>query len=173
MSNPDRDQLSVACELVGRYQYHFSKIEEALDRGVAKVLDLNEGAAAIVCANLDFVKKCNIIKSAVALQFTDTTGDLGQLMKDIAGLNQPDRQTVIHSTFEPYGDGVRFHRVTANKKLQRNPIDWSEDRFEKSFTKMDGLSGELRKVVEQLSPYAPSLDFSDPRNSMYFMLLMV
>lgn len=35
LSSENRDPLSAACELVGRFQYHFSKIEAALNQGVA------------------------------------------------------------------------------------------------------------------------------------------
>jgi hypothetical protein len=51
-SPSDRDPLRAACELVGRFQYHFSKIEAALNQGVARVLDLNDTTKDIVCANL-------------------------------------------------------------------------------------------------------------------------
>jgi hypothetical protein len=59
MSNPEqtRDPLSIACELVGRYQYHFSRIDDALNEGIAKVFDLNEGASSVLLANMDFMKK--------------------------------------------------------------------------------------------------------------------
>jgi hypothetical protein len=164
----DRDPFSIACELVGRYQYHFSKIEGQLDRGVAKVLDLKDGADDIVCANLDFAKKLNIIRSAVALQFTDTTGKLSGLLNRVSGVNNPDRQTVIHSTFEPSDGGVRFSRLIARDELQRINQDWDEPRFTQAFRNMQELTEELGKVVADLKPYLPSLDFSDARNSGLF-----
>jgi hypothetical protein len=104
MSKPEqpRDPLSIACELVGRYQYHFSRIDGALNEGIAKVFDLNEGASSVLLANMDFMKKVNIIRVMSSLQFTDD-GSLGKLLDDIAAINNPDRQTVIHSTFEPRG----------------------------------------------------------------------
>jgi hypothetical protein len=161
------DALSVACKLVGRFQYHFSQIEAAMNRGIAKVLDLNEGATDIVCANLDFVKKLYIIRSAVALQFEDKDGSLAALLKKIEALNSPDRQTVIHSTFEPHADGVRFVRVVARNELDRKTIDWDKQKFVQLFTRMDDLAMQLVNLVENLEPYVPKLDFSDPRNSMY------
>lgn len=173
MSNnsADSDAHRTACELVGRFQYHFSRIEAALNRGIAKVLDLNEGAADIVCANLDFLKKLSIIKSAVSLQFNDKDGSLADLLGKIAGINNPNRQTVIHSTFEACGDGVRFVRVVAKDQLSRQTEDWNREKFERFFTRMDVLANELVKVVENLEPYVPSLDFSDPRNSQYLVFL--
>jgi hypothetical protein len=163
-----RDPFDVACQLVGRFQYHFSKIEAAMNLGVAKVLDLNDHARDIVCANLDFVKKLNIIKTAVAIQFVDKGGDVDVLLNRAAGINNPDRQTVIHSTFEPHGDGVRFIRIiTKNGQLERQTKDWDSGHFKSVFGRMESIAVELERVVGELKPYKPSLDFSDPRNSMY------
>jgi len=80
-----RDALSLACELVGRFQYHFSRIEKALDTGIAKVFSLNEGASTVLVANVDFVKKVNVIKIMAALQFKDD-GSLNKLLDAVAGV---------------------------------------------------------------------------------------
>ena len=105
------DPLSVACELVGRFQYHFSKIEKALDAGITKVFSLNDGASTVLVANIDFKKKADVVKAMAALQFKDD-GSLDKLLSEILGINSPHRQTVIHSTFEPHDAGaVKFVRV--------------------------------------------------------------
>lgn len=165
------EPLDIACKLVGRFQFHFSQIEAAINLGIAKVLDLNDDARDIVCANLDFVKKLNIIKAAVTRQFVDKDGSLGSLLDRAAGINNPDRQTVIHSTFEPHGDGVRFIRViTREGKFSRQTHDWDQGRFTNVFRRMETIASELERLVAELKPYKPSLDFSDPRNSMYIGL---
>jgi hypothetical protein len=162
----DRAPLKMACELVGRFQFHFSRIEEAMNRGIAKVLDLSEGAADIVCANLDFMKKLYIIKSAVALQFADKDGSFDKLLSKISATND-ERQIVIHSTFEPRGDGVRFVRIVAKGELDRRTRDWEKQKFDNLFSQMDSHATQLVELVEALQPYKARLDFSDPRNSMY------
>src|SRR3979490_963496 len=107
---PARGPLSVACELVGRFQYHFSRIDRALDVGIAKVFSLNDGATEVLVANMDFMKKIHVIKVMSGLQFSDD-GSLAKLLGKIAGINNPYRQTVIHSTFEPHENGgVKFTR---------------------------------------------------------------
>jgi len=158
--------------LVGRFQYHFSRIEKALDAGIAKVFSLNEGASTVLVANVDFIKKVNVIKTMAALQFSDD-GSLNKLLDRIAGVNTPHRQTVIHSTFEPYGEGsVRFKRTTtAGGKLKVDDPIWTGDDFSRHFKEMDRLATELEKVIAELKPYEPSLDFSDARNSTYITLL--
>jgi len=168
----DRDPLSAACELVGRFQYHFSKIEAALNQGVAKVLDLNDTSRDIVCANLDFIKIA-IVKTAIAVQFVDSDGSLSEVLDRAVNINNPDRQMVIHSTFEPFGkDGVRFTRITAKEgRFHRHIQDWDSNKFGGLFTRMDSITEDIERLVTTLTPYTPSLDFSDPRNSMYIGMI--
>jgi hypothetical protein len=107
-----------------------------------------------------------------SLQFKDD-GSLGKFLDDIAGINNPDRQTVIHSTFEPQGhDSVKFKRTkTTREKLIFNETIWTSDDFAKRFATMDRLATELGRVIANLKPYTPGVDFSDPRNSQYLALL--
>jgi hypothetical protein len=44
-------------------------------------------------------------------------------------------------------------------------------KFAQFFEKMKKLEMDLQKIVQDAVPYAPSLDFSDPRNSQYIPLL--
>jgi hypothetical protein len=166
------DPLGTACELVGRFQYHFSRIDKALDVGIAKVFSLDDAAAAVLLANMDFMRKVNIIRVMSALQFTDD-GSLAKLLSEIAGVNNPHRQTVIHSTFEPEGDdSVKFRRTTTSHvELVTKESVWTSSDFAKRFAEMHRLATELEKVIAALQPFTHSLDFSDPRNSMYLAMI--
>jgi hypothetical protein len=142
-----------------------------MDHGISKVLTLNEGSKDIVCANLDFWKKLNIIRSAVALQFEDKDKELVATLNKVMEINNY-RQTVIHSTFEAGpNDNVRFSRVIAKNSLERQTQDWDPARFHQRFETMGKIKDELERLVTDLKPYTPSLDFSDSRNSMYLVLL--
>lgn len=142
-----------------------------MNRGVAKVLSLNDGAKDIVCANLDFMKKLNIIRSAVALQFEDKDKKLAATLSKVVEINNY-RQTVIHSTFEASSnEGVRFSRVIAKTNLERQTEGWNETQFKQRFKTMGKLKDDLDRLVTNLEPYVPKLDFSDPRNSGYMVLL--
>jgi hypothetical protein len=154
---------------VGRFQYHFSRIERALNLCIAKLFDLSEISADIVCANIDFVKKVYIVRSQVIVQFKDKDNAVVDLLGKIYGINEPDRQIVIHSTFEPDDvDGVRFTRLIAKKGLDRPKQVWSKKKFEDLFTKMDTLAGELERLVNEIEPYGLSMDLSDSRNLILF-----
>jgi hypothetical protein len=169
----DREPLSVACELVGRFQHHFARIDQGMDEAITKVFDLDDGAAAILLANIDFMKKVDILRSVIALQFSVADKEAAdRLLKKIKGINNPDRQTVIHSTFEPHGtDSVKFRRVTAKGKLSIQEPIWTKADFERRCAEMDGLATELAALITKLKRYRPSLDFSDPRNSGYVAVL--
>jgi hypothetical protein len=164
--------LDEACALVGQYQYHFSKIEAALNEGIAKALQLNDGAAAILGAAIDFSRKVRILKAIVKQQFKDEDGTIDKLLNRIFGINDPERQNVIHATFEPAADGVRFNRLMINRKgLERANYEWSREEFKGRFANMQNAATKLQQLVRELKPYTPSFDFSDPRNSMYLTLL--
>jgi hypothetical protein len=165
----DRDPLSIACELVGQFQYHFARIEQALNVGIATLFGLNDIASDIICANLDFMRKVYIVRSQVIMQFKDRDEYMISLLGRISRINEPHRQTVIHSRFEPHEGGVKFTRLIAKQGLEHSPHIWPKKKFDDLCATMDGLARELEQIVKDLEPYKPSLDFSDPRNSQYFV----
>ena len=121
---------------------------------------------------MDLKKKIDTIQSMVSLQFEDKDGSLKKLLNKIAGINSPHRQTVIHASFEPNGaDGVKFTRVTAKGELEKEPKIWTAKDFKNHFAEMEKNAAKLEELVQNLKPYVPSLDFSDPRNSMYLAIL--
>ena len=70
------------------------------------------------CATLDFMRKVYIVRSQVITQFKDKNESVTGLLTRISRINDPDRQTVIYSSFEPHEDGVKFTRLIAKEGLQ-------------------------------------------------------
>jgi hypothetical protein len=171
-SSSDRDPLSIACELVGRFQYHFARFEQALNTAITTLFGLNDIASDIICANLDFTRKLNIVRSQVIMQFNDKNEYVTGLLGQIFSINEPLRQTVIHSSFEPHGDGVKFTRLIAKKGLEPSTHVWDKKKFGNLCATMDRVAVELEQIVKDLEPYKPSLDFSDPRNSQYLAVIL-
>jgi hypothetical protein len=170
------DPMSSACEMVGRFLYHFSRIELGLDEAIAKLFKLEPGAAEIITANVDFSRKVNLLATMVELQAPDMVKDWNdqaqKLFNAIRGLNDPHRQTLAHSRFEPEGsDAVRFIRVVAKGKLSHKEPVWTRSDFLRRYEEMQRISDDLSQLTAELRPYVPSLDFSDPRNSMYLGLV--
>jgi hypothetical protein len=73
------DPLDIACSLVGRFQYHFGRIEQKIDQAVISLLDLDDKAGPIVTGNVDFFKKLNLVRTATYQQLEATgTSDLAR-----------------------------------------------------------------------------------------------
>lgn len=176
MNSEKPDPLTRACELVGRFNYHFGRLEERLNAAIAKLFRLDEVSADILTANIDFVRKVNIVRSAVVAQNASPaekwlTKEIDEAFSGVLGINT-DRQIVAHSSFEAHNTGgVVFDRLVARDKLVRNQIVWTEQQFAQRFERMRTLERELESVLRHIEPYVPKLDFSDPRNSMYLGIL--
>jgi hypothetical protein len=161
MSEPtpvvEDDPLGKACELVGRFLFHFAGVERRIDAAVAKLFELTDDAADTLTANIDFSRKVNLIKTMVDLQASDkapawrTNGS--DLLKAIRGINDPHRQTIAHSSFEPAeNNSVRFKRTLAKGKLQRDEPVWTKAAFEKHFADMDKYAAQLDRLIADLKP---------------------
>ena len=114
-ANTSAQALQQACLLVGRFQYHFGRIERKIDQGVIKLLDLDDKAGPIVTGSVDFTKKVNLLWAVANQQATNDKGRkfVNRTFKDVFKVNT-DRQRVIHSSFEPAPTGgVQFNRTVA------------------------------------------------------------
>src|SRR5258708_40248991 len=67
------DPLERACALVGRFLYHFGRVEQKIDQAVIKLLDLDEKAAPIVTGSVDFAKKLNCVRTSAYTQAGNAT----------------------------------------------------------------------------------------------------
>jgi len=174
-ANPD-DPLIRACELVGRFNYHFGHLEETLNASIAKLFKLDGVSADILTANIDFSRKVSIVHSAVTAQNASPgegwlTKEIKESFNEVMAIND-SRLIVAHSPFEPRRDGgVAFYRIVARGQLKRHEIVWTVEQFEQLYERMQRLERELGNVLRHIEPYEPKLDFSDPRNSMYIPLL--
>lgn len=151
-------------------------MEEQLNVAIAALFKLGEPAAEILTANLDFVRKVHIVQSAVNEQ--NASPDQAWLRKEIKdtfgtilGVNT-ERQVVAHSAFEPGGGGgVQFRRTVAKGQINRQDPFWDEAKFAREFETMKRLEASLANVLRHIQPYVATLDFSDPRNSIFIPLL--
>lgn len=172
-ASAELNPLDRACLLVGQFFLHFSKIEAELNAGIRKLFELPSDSADIVCANIDFFRKVSIVRSALIDQDANGTKniEIERAFSGIAELN--DRRLIAaHCGFDSdLKGGVTFERVTARTGLNRTAITWSSNDCSRLFEKMSSVLSSVRVLVENIAPYKPSLDFSDPRNSGYLALL--
>ena len=173
--NENNEALQAAFRQVGKFLYHFSLLEQEIDDGIGKLLGIGAGAVDIVTANMDFSRKVNVLRSAegfkAAIPDSAREKKLKETFKAILALND-DRKIVAHCSFS-YGKesgAVVFRRAVASKELKVENIEWDDKKFQESFTKADEVRASVHQLIEEMKPYQPSLDFSDPRNSGYLGL---
>jgi hypothetical protein len=149
------DPLERACRLVGRFQYHFARIEQKIDRGVIKLLALDDRAGLIVTSSMDFFKKLNLLW---AVAYEQASNDKARKFVDrtcgaVREVNT-DRQRVIHSSFEPTPNGDVQFKITVAKdgRVRVDNQVWGDKKFDDQYTKMKKLDDDLHKLVDVIKP---------------------
>ena len=149
------DPLQQACLLVGRFQYHFGRIEQKIDQGVIKLFDLDDKAGPIVTGSVDFAKKLNLVRTAASQQARNKNDrKFGEdTCKGVFDINDV-RQLVIHSSFEPAPTGgVQFKRTVAKDgRVRVYDQVWGEKDFNDQYAKMRRLAADLDKLVDVIKP---------------------
>jgi hypothetical protein len=106
---PPIDPLARACELVGRFLYKFSRLEEELNSAIAVLFKLDEAGTEIITANVDLFRKISIVHSAVNEQNAgpDQTWLIKEIKETFASLAKinDERQIIAHNAFEPSDKG--------------------------------------------------------------------
>jgi hypothetical protein len=132
MSNasPPPDPLERACSLVGRFLYHFSRVEQKIDQAIIKLLDIDEKVAPVVTGGIDFARKVKLVKNCAKEQANNPADEefADNTCNEVFKINE-DRQIVAHSSFEPVSDGgVQFKR-TATKDGRVRTLVWTDTKF--------------------------------------------
>lgn len=177
MENKDQEhltQLDNAFRLVGRFLYEFALLEDAIDAGLAKILDLKGAAAKIATANMDFSRKVRTLRSAEVAKAAKPNAERKKFVDDtFSRIMEANNWRIIvaHSTFRESKSGVKFVRVVADKKLKVTDEIWTERQFADRYALMEVTAASVTRMVEEMVPFRHSLDFSDPRNSGYLTLI--
>jgi hypothetical protein len=133
MSNAvGRDWLSESCELVGRFLYHFSRVEQSLDLTLIKIVGLESEIAPVITANIDFARKVELVRTAAVHQLADHP-ELDFVKKTIGRIFAANeaRKIVAHCAFDPSLHGaVQFRRThaTGGRIAVVNPL-WPVEKF--------------------------------------------
>src|SRR5215813_8080830 len=152
------DPLEEACSLVGRFQYHFGRVEQKIDQAVIKLLDLDDKAGPIVTGSVDFAKKVNFVRTSAYKQGRNDEGKkfADDTCGDVFKINDV-RQIVIHSSFEPDPTGgVQFKRTIAKDgRVRADDRVWDDKEFAKHCSEMSALETKLDQLIELIKPVKP------------------
>jgi hypothetical protein len=156
-----RDPLAEACELVGCFLYHFSRMEQRLDCALIKILELDEDVAPVITANIDFAKKANLVRTAAAHQLKKSPHlpSVQGMFKRVYAMNDA-RTIVAHCAFEPASGGaVQFKRTQAKDgKIRTKDPKWTKEEFAKACHDLQALDMELIDHVTKVRPVASQGD---------------
>jgi hypothetical protein len=104
------DPMDRAYSLVGRFLYHYGRIEQKIDQAIIKLLELDEKVALLVTISMDFAKKVNLLEQSALAQANndDDKKFVDKTSSRVFKINTR-RVIVVHSFFEPaIGGGVQF-----------------------------------------------------------------
>jgi hypothetical protein len=164
MSNGSPDPKERAWTHVGRFMYHYARVEQKINQAVIKLTELDAKSAPVV-ELIDFAKKVDLIRKSAYGQTNNGPKDKAfarEVCKKAFEMNNY-RRIVAHSSFEPAGDGVQFSRAVTSNKGEVVPLTepWTEAEFEKIYTEMAALELEFNKLIELLKPAPTGWFFQD------------
>jgi hypothetical protein len=144
-NNSDKeDPLARACELVGRFLYHFGRVDRKIDEAVIKLLDLGEKLAPVVTA-IDFAKKLRLVKLSADSQISDPAEkeNAHDICARVYAVND-DRTLIAHSDFDAApGGGVQFGKLPT-KDGRVLEVD---TQFSASYEEMSALEADLDQLI--------------------------
>jgi hypothetical protein len=147
------DDLSKACQKVGRFLYDFALVEQEINERIAAILNLKGDAADVVSNSVDFFRKANILRTiAFETAPPEEKDAIGKLFSMIAKEND-NRVLMAHSSFEPANEeGVQFSRTVARdgKVTVHDPL-WTKQQFEQASARLTDIQGKLAKLRPKLT----------------------
>jgi hypothetical protein len=146
--------LEKAFGLVGRFLYHFGRLEEKINQAGIKLLGLDKKAGPVVQL-IPLVRRISLVKNSACSQAKNEGEE--KHAKDtcdrIAAMNDY-RNIIAHSPFDASGADVQFRKAAVSKDGQFKPIDppWTEADFSNRYTEMTALETELDKLIGLIEP---------------------
>jgi hypothetical protein len=164
------DPLDRACALVGRFLYHFGRVEQKVDQAIIKLLDLDEKVAPAVTGSIDFFRKVNLVRASAHMQASTEESEkfADNTCKDVFKIND-ERQVIAHSSFAPTPEGaVQFSRTVTKEGRVRvvDPV-WTEATFKGHYAEMTRLEAKLDRLIQVIKPSEVPFDWFLPWQDVY------
>jgi hypothetical protein len=144
------DDLSLACQRVGRFLHGFALLEHELNARIIEMLRLQGEGADVLAHGLDFAKKLNLLRTiAVVTAPSNDKKRVETLFSAIFEMNN-DRILMAHCPFEPAGaDAVQFRRTVAKdgKVNVKDPL-WPSTKFDSAYANLENH----RQALGELKP---------------------
>jgi hypothetical protein len=150
-----REKYDHGYYLVGRFMSQWALLEGTLDRGVGKLLGMDDLESAIATTNMQLRSKLHIIKTVINLKRGNS--DWGKTatkdIERIGTLADTWRNIVAHVPFGPAedGSGVRFLTIKAKGKLHFPKTIRTEQDFDAVGVEMNNLTKAVDAIFAKLA----------------------
>ena len=119
--------------LVGEFLRAWSLMESALHGAIGAALNIEELKVRILCANMRFRDKLNVIASLLHVAPAFSQDEIKQIRKKLRTLDDHSaiRNMIAHDPFGPDESktGLRFLTVKAKGKVEIPDVVWSVEKF--------------------------------------------
>jgi hypothetical protein len=136
------DQETISLALVGRFLKRVCDLEERLNEAIAGILNIDDTKRFILCANISFRNKINILRSFVRnSSLTDHDKEQFDIELVKIGNLYERRNTLAHQYFKlaPNGDGVIFSIVKIKGGTAPLETPWTKKEFDDQDTMLEGM----------------------------------
>jgi len=154
------DNETLCFTLIGRFMFHWSVLETAVDQALGNALGLSYMQMTVLSDHIKFMEKLRILTGAVTL----ATFDAAQRKRYHATVDSllplyRDRNIVAHHQFGPLPDkrGVTFFTRQTKKTVTLNEEFWAEDDCVARFNRLSKAAQAIRELSKSLEKDKASL----------------
>jgi hypothetical protein len=143
--------------LVGRFLQSWSALEGAIHDCIRTAFKLEPTALHIVCTNLTFWNKLNVLRTIVDITaIEDAEKTAIQRFLNRIGKYYAHRCMVAHDRFVPAanGEGVQFLTAQTKGKQETPAIVWTSGQFDVLLKTVNDYRTRLESLNAQLKTYA-------------------
>jgi|SRR5579871_1234643 len=163
----DPQTRSVA--LVGTFLQRWSWLESAINRAIAKSLDLSTLQSAVATSNIQLRDKIHILRTIVNMSISDLLGAKTKADKTLRKIGKlaSTRNMMAHNGFAASDDGmgVKFYVTNAKGTFEIPDIVWSIEKFETECAHILRLTDGVNEIAGLLktSPLLKKLGEKSPQ----------
>ena len=157
---------------VGQFLQMWASIEIGIQYVIGEALEIKPISLSILCANMRFRDKTNIIRTLVDVSdhaFDATQRDhFKKVMRDL-GEYSTTRNMIAHDPFLATEDGfgMQFLTVKAKGNYARPEVIWGPNEFREAFKKLHEFSNELEKLEDIFKDHP--MTEKDARSALAFI----
>jgi hypothetical protein len=151
-----------ACQLVGRFMFHWNELEGEMDRCLRRLYDVGFIRGTIITRNMHTREKANALRTCFDFSYRKRRKRVPlpndwniKASKQLSEINRLIfiRNDFVHTPFEGTSKGeVKFRVVKATKVFQEAEAIWTENDIKTLCDELDTIVLEIRRLFKELFP---------------------